>query len=582
MAELPEALQPEALKRFAASPHLNTSERDLLRVLRDVGLSEKLPVQSFIVGAIRVRSIALKSWFRYLLNVRNGGQLFGGFSPWDGFASLCLKSFWEAFRKERPQHAVFELHNAHLHRCIPYCIHLDEGRGLRKSAVLVIHFQSIFGADTAPNFRADFAFSWQDHLGQEEASEIMLRNQFHNARGSTFFSRMLYTILPKASYTKRNSNVFTAVLENLREECTEMLEDGFLLDDGCKYYGALIAIKGDAPALVKAGNFTRNFQCLGNPICWECMAGSPHVPFEDCSRNPIYESTIHAERPWQVPAPLSQVPGVPGIPELVYQRDAFHIYKQSIGGSFAASTIVLLAELGYWNAAHNTFAETMDRAYEDFSHYVKNEFRGPCVPFMKHFTRTNLHYPRTNSFPYARPKGGDVMLLTRWLKHLVLHGPFLGGARSGNMCNNVLEAWHAPVMAEIERAASGALDFFRLLHNNGLWLPRDLAHMMGEGAFQFCNSYTALARMCYNQGLTRFSLVPSLHYFHHFYVEIKQKLNNPHAMFVLSPSIANCEADEDFIGKVAQISRHVHPGVTNARSIDRYLVKLHFAYAGED
>ena len=38
----------------------------------------------------------------------------------------------------------------------------------------------------------------------------------------------------------------------------------------------------------------------------------------------------------------------------------------------------------------------------------------------------------------------------------------------------------------------------------------------------------------------------------------------------------------DFIGKVAQISRHVHPGVTSARSIDRYLVRLHFAYAGED
>ena len=179
---------------------------------------------------------------------------------------------------------------------IPYCIHLDEGRGLRKSAVLVIHFQGIFGADTVPNFQTDFAFSWQDHLGYAEASEIMLRNQFHNARGSTFFSRMLYTILPKASYTKRNSNVFTAVLEKLREECTGMLEDGFLFDDGYKYYGALIAVKGDAPALVKAGNFTRNFQCLGNPICWECMAGSPHVAFEDCSRNPVYESTLHAER----------------------------------------------------------------------------------------------------------------------------------------------------------------------------------------------------------------------------------------------------------------------------------------------
>ena len=560
---------------------MNTAERDLLRVLRNVGLSEKVRVDSFNVGAINVKSIALKTWFRYLLNVRNCGQLLGGFTTMDRYGQVCLKAFWECFRKQNPEHAVFELHHGRLHSVIPYCIHLDEGRGLRKSAVLVIHAQGIFGADTAPHFMQNMDFIFDDYLMESELEDMMIRNQFHNGRGCTYRSRFLYTILPKASYTKNNSRVFTAALDRLREECTSLLEDGFQVHDGSKYFAALLAVKGDAPALAKAGNFTRNFQCLGNPICWECMAGAPEIPFEDCRRNPIYEATIHTERPWVVPGPLAEVPGVPGKPELVYQRDPFHVYKQSIGGSFAASSIVLVAEMGYWNAENNVFANVMDRAYKDFGHFVKHDWGGPAVPHMKHFTKTNLHYPRVNSFPYARPKGSDVMLLTRWLRHLVLHGPLRDGLRTGSMVLNASEPWHIPMLENIAMAASGALKFFRIMHNNGLWLTRGLAEALGEACFKFCESYSALAQLCHNQNLTRYSLVPSLHYYHHFYIDMKRKLANPDAKFILSPSFANCEADEDYIGKISRISRHVHPKVTNARTIDRYLVKLNLVYAGE-
>ena len=179
------------------------------------------------VGAITVRSIALKTWFRYLLNVRNGGQLLGGFATTDAYAKVCLKSFSEAFRRERPEHAVFELHDARLDHVIPYCVHLDEGRGLRKSAVMIIHAQGVFGADTAPNFRQNLQLLFQDYLTESEMEDMMLRNHFHNGRGCTLRSRLLYTILPKASYTKNNARVFTAVLNRLREEGTSLLEDGF-------------------------------------------------------------------------------------------------------------------------------------------------------------------------------------------------------------------------------------------------------------------------------------------------------------------------------------------------------------------
>ena len=59
---------------------------------------------------------------------------------------------------------------------------------------------------------------------------------------------------------------------------------------------------------------------------------------------------------------------------------------------------------------------------------------------------------------------------------------------------------------------------------------------------------------------------------------MKKALQQPTIRYVLSPALANCEADEDFIGKASRISRHVHPSVTNARTLDRYLVQMHFVY----
>ena len=75
LQDLPRHLQPELLQRFASSNVMNTAERDLLRVLRDVGLVFPLPVHDFTWAAITVSYLKLGSWFRYLLNVKNGGQL---------------------------------------------------------------------------------------------------------------------------------------------------------------------------------------------------------------------------------------------------------------------------------------------------------------------------------------------------------------------------------------------------------------------------------------------------------------------------------------------------------------------------
>ena len=523
-----------------------------------------LHVHSFRHGMDKIFYIRLASWF-------------GGFLKDHHYAGDCLRAYWEAMRNEKGSHAVYRLHGDRLHRVIPYALHLDEGRGLRKSAVLIVHAQTLFGSETRERFEREFAAQDPVDLNEEMLQDMMTRAQFHNARGSTYRTRFLTTCLPKAAYTRQKAGVYTALLETLTEECTSLLEDGITIPGGETWYFALMAVKGDAPALSKAGNFTRNFQCLGNPICWECMAGSPAVPFEDCREAPVYENSIFRVRPWTTPPPLSYVPGCPEAPENLFQRDPFHVYKQSIGGSFVASAIILLSDLGYYNVdGQNGFEQLMDRMFADFSFFLRHEWPGRSVAFIKHFTRTNLHYSRATAFPYARLKGGDTMLLTRWLRYVILHGPRLGGVRQGEILDHLLEPSHGRLLLDIAKAATGALKFFSIVHSNGVWLTRDLAKDLGDSAFMFCQAYADLAKGCYDRKLCRFSLVPSLHYMHHFYVDMKRRLANGNAVYVSSPAISNCEADEDYIGKVARLSRHVHPVVTNERTIDRFLVKMHF------
>ncbi|CAE7465862.1 unnamed protein product [Symbiodinium natans] len=514
LADLPEHLQPPALRKFAsAANNSNNSERDLLRTLKKFKRVLPLTVDSFVSRTERVQYIKLGTWFRYLFNVRSGGQLIGGFAPTDHYAHVCLRAFWQAFRREHPSHAVCELHGERLHKVVPYALHLDEGRGLRKSAVLVVHAQGVFGADTAQLFRD--RISTAADLGHQQLEELMTTCQTHNGKGSSYLSRMLFTCLPKASYTKKKSHVYDQVLERLREECTSLLEDGLTMSDGSTFYFALVAVKG-----------------------------------------------------------------VPESPEVLFMRDPFHVYKQCIGGYYVASCIVLLAEMQYWGSpGENSFDMVMDRMFQDFAYFVKYEFAGRVINHIKHFTKTNFHYPRTRSFPYMRPKGGDIMLLTRWLRHAVLYGPRdAHGVRSGSMITNCLEAQHVPFLQNIIKASSGAMKFFHIVHNNGLWHPRQLAKELGEACFDFCDAYCDLAYASYKLGLARYNLVPSLHYYHHFYVDVKIKLADSTAAFIASPSIANCECDEDYIGKISRLSRHVHASVTNERSIHRFLVKMHYVY----
>ena len=574
MRDLPAHLCTAALRRAAAG-HIKTAERDLHRLFGSLGMAIPIPTSILRSGPHALECIKLSSWFKYML-INHSSYVLGGFGMADANMHLCLRAFWETARSDLGQHVVYELHAERLHRCLPFAVHADEGRSLRKSAILVTSAQAVIGHDTATLFYELFQENWTPRMSDELAMNLMQCAHRHNAKGCTFKTRMLHTALPKAMYVKNNSHVFETLMEELRQECTSLFEEGITVgDDDDVYYPVCIAFKGDSPMIAKAGYLTRSFQNLGNPCCFECMAG-PTLPFEDCRRNPCWEHTIYTQRPWEQPSPISQIPGFPNTPERLFKKDPFHIYKQSVGGSYIASSLILLLDLGYFRGDTNSVDALLQRAWSDFHHFVKHDRKGKSVPFIKHFTKTNMHFPRQDSYPYARLKGSDTMLLTRWLLHLVTRGPIADGARQGSLIDGPLDPQHGPIMVHMARAATGALSFFQTLHSHGLWLPRLVALEVGESAWQFTSSYAFLAKESHRIGLNRFSLVPSLHYMHHFYIDAKRTLQDESVQWMLSPMLGNTEADEDYIGKISRLSRRVHAMKTTARTIDRLKIRMHF------
>ena len=320
----------------------------------------------------------------------------------------------------------------------------------------------------------------------------------------------------------------------------------------------------------------------------ECMAGLDEYPWEDVSRDPRWLCTEGLVNPWDdaSPSPLLAIPKRAYAPHTIFRKDPFHVFKQTIGGHFVASSVVLLLDLGYWHTpGFNAEASVLlELAYEDFNFFLKKEWPGKQVAHLKTYTKALLHWPRSNTFPYGRFKGSDCMLMIRWLRHFALHGRWVRGSAERENVDLRQRPWlpfHAPLFQQIWRGASASLEFFKLLHTNGVFLCPSIAESMAECSFQFCQAYQSLAEQCHQLDLRRYHLEPSLHYFHHYYTDLMAKVRANHP-WVMSPACDNAESDEDFVGRLARLSRCCHAGSVTHRVIDRYLIKCYFSMTGQD
>ena len=239
---------------------MRNAERDLHRLFRQAGLAEPLPLSTLRFGLLHIHYISLtRAWFPHLLTKRPS-FLLGGFDALECSSKLLLESFWRSLQQTAGDHEVFTLHPHRLQQCVPYYLHMDEGTGLRKSAVMIISGQAVFGQETRERFKRMLAE--ENGRSEEDMRDRMTRAQFHNARGCTYKSRMLYTILPKRWYTGVHAPVFPKFLSVLSDECQRLTREGIDIN-GCRYFPVCLGVKADAPQLVKTGYLTRSFQNLG-------------------------------------------------------------------------------------------------------------------------------------------------------------------------------------------------------------------------------------------------------------------------------------------------------------------------------
>ncbi|CAE7941224.1 unnamed protein product [Symbiodinium sp. KB8] len=164
-------------------------------------------------------------------------------------SSLAL--FWGRFQLLRPNHPVFELSESDRAYTVPIYLFADEGRGYKKTGIMILGYEPVLG------------------FGCEAEDEKTSRDELKmNFVGNTYMTRMLFSVLPKTSYEKKDIRLH-ALVENLTMDLARCFESGLSVKvEGRDVLLRVVAIglKGDWPALIKLGKLERHFTRESDPI----------------------------------------------------------------------------------------------------------------------------------------------------------------------------------------------------------------------------------------------------------------------------------------------------------------------------
>ena len=563
--------------KFLGELDLGHAEARLHQLIYDWKLTVPVHISQIKRGLVTVPMIRCTTWFDYILNNKSEVLCAGCDTPESAVVQSHLSSFWGAYKLEDPNHDVYRVHGGHLHRCVPFYLYSDEGRGYRKSPVQVFAMESVFGIPNA-----------KDYERVTSTGDLYyLDSQVQPSRGHSFNSRFLCCVMPHQMYKgKVGKGLWCDMVSEIASDCCKLFHDGVAVHlksgNGVQqFYGICLGHKGDFPALIKAGHLQRSFQNLGvnKGMCPYCDAGQANVPWEDVSPEAAWVSTMWRTEPWSNDnvSPFRMVPCDQSRAANFYKSDPFHIFKYGIGRHFCASCIVVLCQWGYFPGSTQNIVDLLSNAHTDFRWACKNEIAHGS-PHMKGFTKELFHFPRNASFPWGGWKGSDTLLLLRWLLRVLRHGVKVEGqpARPNiSLTQSALDASHVPVFEAMHDATRAGLLFFRIIHQPNLWETRDDGYKLVESVELFCSAYAFLATTMLNDGLCRFHFEPSLHQYMHLGVRLRNLLQNRCIQRVLSPASFLCESGEDFIGRIARISRRAPPRNLCMRTLQRYLIKLH-------
>ena len=587
-------------------------ERDAHRLFQRRGLRLEVPTSKLHVGAgeegaepVVIPYLKLDDFFKVLLN-KHPRLLFGGMRKGPDAEHLC-EVFWERFECYHPQHSIYQkLSKEDRKKTVPVLFHGDKGRGLQKSPLFCFSWETAFSLPLATRrlgskrddvqqkrkvhgARMSWSCSQRAQGCEFERAEAIPRHGAcsvtdrtcvlresleHNGRGNTMLSRFLVAGVPKKMLSK-NDSIVPSLMTEVASNLTTLFETGVRDNNGVLYRAAFIGTKGDYEFLqLDCGDFQRTYMNEGRiaskGMCPECWAGCENFPATDMADVPAWVSTLYRDLPWTSEPPLCKAPYAETQKPGMFKRDMFHTLKYGFCRDLCASVLFLLGMMSYFDPPDEVVSQAVDerlrRAHSMFAMWCAAESH---CPTLRKFTKANLHRKKPTTFPWLGGKGSDTVLCMMFLDFFVR-----------TCLREVRDESHQQVLCAMAETLRGGLDFIGILHSHGIFLPHSCAVFMHRSGLRLLRGYTYLAVHCMDRDLKLFSLRPKTHYFAHTLWDMGLQISLNHE-WICSPALFNCEANEDFVGKISRLSRRVSPRLCGQRVIDRYLVgaKLFFKRA---
>ncbi|CAE7257460.1 unnamed protein product, partial [Symbiodinium necroappetens] len=526
-----------------AQAGLGNSERDVHRVIKRQGLRLELEFSEMRLGdGLSIDWIRPMIWLKYIVEHNLWFHLAGLTCPNLKQCQNTWSGYWERFFQLNPDFdkpAGFDVQNT-----AALYIHGDEGRTLKKAALMIMGFQSCLGYGCSVNGRT-----------RKRKADGDIGFQVNYA-GHSYTTRFVTNMMSK----QVTESSFDMAAEELAKDLSQCLLTGYTYG-GVTYRFCVVACKGDWPFLLRAGHLNRHFsrsikklgnEARGKGVCHLCMAGTENYPAEECGyTDPKWLETVPAPPPWpRTPPLLRHLACSRTDPGTFFQPDLWHTVHLGIGKSFAASciTMLILTLPAYCCLTMEKRWETVSADYVSWCKANKRQ------AFITKIGPSLVNYGDSSGAVGGWHKGVLTTNLLLWLDCVLSQNTCLGEKK-------VIVA---------ARAAQCINSMFRFLYTAGAFLSMNEGAYVSKQGLLFLRSYCELAQIFYSEGKPGlYPLIPKLHSMDHLMLRVY--FDSHRCGFSCNPLATGCQQDEDVVGRVSRVSRRVSIRRVIRRTFERYL-----------
>ena len=482
------------------------------------------------------------------------------------YSDEVLPKLWNKYQLLFPEHEIFhQPHSVDFSHLLPFYIHGDGGRTFKKDSIMILSMFSAFGEGTRkkPVDLQPVPNSGQKRsLGASDAFEPGV-----NLKGNPFTNRYLFAAMKTELYKKKRKR-FEKLLHHWGQYLADLFNQGFNFN-GEVWKVAILGLTGDAPFLREAGNHIRSFsnvrksassRAILKGVCYLCEARRTHGPaFEDVRiiSSEWVATTGHMNPlPWTQPSPLIQhLPiddcNIAGF----YKPDVFHIFHAGLGMDFAASACMYICKTVFKRSRLDLSLGDLKVEFKQFLQQTKEKVNFSIL------TMELLGYASSKSFPKGHwSKNMDTARVCKFVEHVASKYAL----SFADTC--------IPLLLD----ACGAIhQFMQIIFNASFFLTEMEGWQLISSGHAFLLDYVKLAREAFREGLCLFALKPVMHMFAHIvHTALEQFKTCPSG--VINPAAEATFMSEDYIGKIARISRRVSPKKHGIKIMYRYMVAVEY------